>query len=603
MGSQIGGFLAGRSLMEIAWNRKSYLALGIAVGLVLALLYYAKTKPIYQSKAQVLVVKKNPTEMNLTEQRNISLEDYVATHQTLIRSPLILARAILHPDEDTAQREPAGKTETDSEPRNKERTGLSIADANRAEFPSKDELMDQILKSLAVTRNRASGGNTSNVIDLSFRWTNDEECPVILDAIIDEYKKFLVESYKNVSEDTKKLVENVHTTLTKDLKKQQDDYRKFREAAANADILVQRGKDGSNVNLERLSNIEAKRSALLVRQAEIKGYLTAIENGMNDKEGKREALLAMVTHWTSNLEGDTSRFNEHLTYKNALYPILQEEQKLLETRGEKHPEVVAIRKRIELARSFLSSPSAQFKTPDTKNTDDPVKMYHDYFLQQLKQIEVSESNLAKAFKEEFKKANAVSNFEFEDEKFRSDITITKKLIESIGKKIEDINLLKDLTGFDAKVIAEPGVGRKVHPNGIIIFPVFLLAGAFAGLGLAFVAEITDRSFHSVGEIRHRLGHAIAGQIPFLKASEETREIVASGKKPLAPVLISYHRPKSVEAESYRGVRTALYFNVHAKGHKVIQVTSPNSGDGKSTLSANLAISIAQSGKKVISTLR
>ena len=55
----------------------------------------------------------------------------------------------------------------------------------------------------------------------------------------------------------------------------------------------------------------------------------------------------------------------------------------------------------------------------------------------------------------------------------------------------------------------------------------------------------------------------------------------------------------MEAEAYRGVRTALYFSIHCKGHKVIQVTSPNSGDGKSTMAANLAISIAQSGKKVL----
>ena len=68
---------------------------------------------------------------------------------------------------------------------------------------------------------------------------------------------------------------------------------------------------------------------------------------------------------------------------------------------------------------------------------------------------------------------------------------------------------------------------------------------------------------------------------------------------LDPILYAHHHPKSVEAESYRGVRTALYFNVHGKGHKVVQVTSPNSGVGKSTMAANLAISIAQSKKKVL----
>src|SRR5262249_59589620 len=59
------------------------------------------------------------------------------------------------------------------------------------------------------------------------------------------------------------------------------------------------------------------------------------------------------------------------------------------------------------------------------------------------------------------------------------------------------------------------------------------------------------------------------------------------------------RPKSREAEAYRGVRTALYFASRTGGHKVIQVTSPDMGDGKTTLAANLAASIAQSEKQVI----
>jgi capsular exopolysaccharide synthesis family protein len=50
---------------------------------------------------------------------------------------------------------------------------------------------------------------------------------------------------------------------------------------------------------------------------------------------------------------------------------------------------------------------------------------------------------------------------------------------------------------------------------------------------------------------------------------------------------------------YRGVRTAVCFNTRSERHQLILVTSPTEGDGKSTLCANLAISIAQSGKRVL----
>src|SRR4051794_24505170 len=87
-------YLVGRGLLEIAWNRKSLVALGIVVGLVLGLLYYVQATPVYQSKAQVLVVKKRPDNITGMDTRHLAIEDYVATHQTLIKSPLIVERAI-----------------------------------------------------------------------------------------------------------------------------------------------------------------------------------------------------------------------------------------------------------------------------------------------------------------------------------------------------------------------------------------------------------------------------------------------------------------------------------------------------------------------------
>ena len=96
--------------------------------------------------------------------------------------------------------------------------------------------------------------------------------------------------------------------------------------------------------------------------------------------------------------------------------------------------------------------------------------------------------------------------------------------------------------------------------------------------------------------RRRLGLPILGHIPRIKVDEPVERPSAAG---IEASLVTYYRPTATEAEAYRGVRTQLYFSTKGRGHQVIQVTSPNPGDGKSTLAANLAISIAQSGKRVV----
>lgn len=68
---------------------------------------------------------------------------------------------------------------------------------------------------------------------------------------------------------------------------------------------------------------------------------------------------------------------------------------------------------------------------------------------------------------------------------------------------------------------------------------------------------------------------------------------------MQPELRAVFEPRGQIAEAYRAVRTSLYFSARGGGQSVIQVTSPNPGDGKSTLAGNLAVSVANSGKRVL----
>ena len=559
----------GRGLLAIAWNRKYLVGLGVVVGLIGGLMFYAQATPVYQSKAQVLVVKKRPDTFTGIDTRNLAIEDFVATHKTLIESPTIIEGAI-------------------------ERRSLASLES----FAGKPDLTELIQKSLTVARNRSAGTN-NNVLDLSFRTTDPSDSAVVLNAIIQNYKDYLDVTYRNISDDTLKLITQARDVLQQDLKKQDTAYRAFRHEAP---VLLSRNKDGASLTQERLSSIEAKRSALLVRKAEIQGYLQAIDRGLKTG-GTQESLLAMVSDWSTKIDGDAPRTSERLTLNSQMFPLLQEEQKLLETRGENHPEVKAMRQRIEIARNYLASPSAAWRQPTPAAIKDaakhPVETYRDYFAQQLNHVEVSAKLLSDLYKEEFTAAKALANYEVEDDKMRRDISLTEKLLDSIIKKLEDVNLVKNVGGYDAKTIASPALGKKVFPSASTIFLAALVLGGFLGFGLAYLAESMDKSFRNVDEIRTQLRLPVVGQIPFLKTLEDRAGKSPPEADPLAPILYSHHHPKSMEAESYRGVRTALYFNIHGKGHKVIQITSPNSGDGKSTMAANLAISIAQSGKKVL----
>ncbi|WP_020618758.1 CpsD/CapB family tyrosine-protein kinase [Paenibacillus daejeonensis] len=64
-------------------------------------------------------------------------------------------------------------------------------------------------------------------------------------------------------------------------------------------------------------------------------------------------------------------------------------------------------------------------------------------------------------------------------------------------------------------------------------------------------------------------------------------------------LIMDINPESAVAEAYRAIRTRIAFPTDGKELKVIMITSTKKGEGKSSTAANIAISIAQTGKKVV----
>src|SRR5262249_20396719 len=148
----------GPTLMQIAWQRKSLVILGILLGLVLGLLYYAQKQPIYQSISQMLIVKKTPTdtlELGANQNRIAYMEDYMSTQSVLVRSPEIIGRAAKKPN---------------------------LADLKSYPGERPENIVYLIRDNLQVLRdNRDSQtGQSNNILTLAFRAPEADECHEVL---------------------------------------------------------------------------------------------------------------------------------------------------------------------------------------------------------------------------------------------------------------------------------------------------------------------------------------------------------------------------------------------------------------------------------------
>jgi succinoglycan biosynthesis transport protein ExoP len=544
--------------LQLAWKHKGLVSLGVVIGGVLGALYYVQAKPVYQSGAQVLVIKKRPEALPMAgnDSRMPIVEDYLATHQVLIKSPLIVSEAVRE-----------GKL------------------GDLESFVGGQDATGKIIEALKITREIRENQPT-NILNITCRSPVSADCGIIVNAVIESYHKFLKSTYRNVSDDTARLITQARDILENKLSITDAEYRKFRLDHP----ILWKNKEGVSVVQDRLQGIEVKRSGLLVRQSEIEGRIALFKKALQEKRS-REELLAMVALSTGRLAAEAGKMP---TAEDPLTALILQEQTLQEDYGPDYPQLKSVRKRIALLRGQRDREGRSDDGPAA----DPVKAHLSLLEREAEDARIGAEGLAKLLKNEQEEAKKLVNYENLDDTYRTEISRNQQLFESISKRLTEVNLLKDFGGFECQSIAPAVNGWKVGPKAVPIFVVAAFLGLLLGFGMAYLTEISDQSFRTPEEIRRRLGLPLIGHIPFFKPKENAENAGQEGPQ-LNPILVAANRSKSREAEAYRVVRTSLFFSSRSGGHKVIQVTSPDVGDGKSTLAANLAVSIAQSGKAVV----
>jgi capsular exopolysaccharide synthesis family protein len=141
---------------------------------------------------------------------------------------------------------------------------------------------------------------------------------------------------------------------------------------------------------------------------------------------------------------------------------------------------------------------------------------------------------------------------------------------------------------------------KIRTTGAMGF----IIGIVLGLIFAFIVETFDTSLGAIEDVEETLGIKVLGVIPQAdvkdilenlkdKYTELNEQIIRK-----ALYLVSHFTPKTMIAESYRAIRTNLQFR-EADALKTIAITSTSPQEGKTQVSINLALSMAQAGQKTL----
>ncbi|MDO6462122.1 polysaccharide biosynthesis tyrosine autokinase [Granulosicoccaceae sp. 1_MG-2023] len=188
----------------------------------------------------------------------------------------------------------------------------------------------------------------------------------------------------------------------------------------------------------------------------------------------------------------------------------------------------------------------------------------------------------------------INKKKFELAALEREVEANRKLYDTFFNRIRETSETDGLEAANARVsdrAVPPSSAAK--PKKSLIVALAMITGLIGSVLLAFLREHMDDTIKGTDEIESRLNTPLLGIIPLVKAG-----ILARKRKiPLSPLTLE--DKKGTFSESIRTIRTSVCLDSMDHPHKRIVVTSSIPGEGKSTLSANLAHSLAQLESVVI----
>jgi capsular exopolysaccharide synthesis family protein len=560
--------------------------LSLITASALGCLYYLRAPRTYESTTEILISTKRLPGFNEEDEERPIYENTIETHALLIRSPLIIGQAVRDYDLDSLK---------------------TLAD--------EESQINAIIENLTVMIREEN----TTILGVSYTGSDPEDCQRVVLAIAGSYEKFLSDRTKTVGTETLTLIENATEMLKGDL---HDESEQFKEFQKRAPLLWKEGV-GVNMHHERQAAIEEARSQLMVQKEQLFAQIESIERAAVQGGRSFEAAYYKAIHelnpneedadWRSFRIAEYEDYAERHVVRSYLdslttyyINLLIREARMREEFGDAHQELTTVVRNKDLVNELLQQAIAKEQSPLNKNIEDIkdpelrkqeyVDIYVETMRAELESLDRQIERLNERYESEQSKANIIQTSLAEYEQLRGEKERTEKLYDAVVAQLDEINLLTEHGGDTMEIIANAELGVQVAPNLLRVLIASLFLGSFAGCGLAWFVDRAENTFRSLDEIRRTLGVPVVGHIPLIKRNQQVTSLAFPE---IAPIMCTIHQESSHLSEAFRGVRTSLYFSTSGQDHKVIQITSPVPGDGKSTIVANLAVAIAKSGKSVL----
>jgi capsular exopolysaccharide synthesis family protein len=568
----LGRALPQKNLFEIMLRSRWIILASIVLCLCAAYIHLKKSTPIFQSTSRIYVEPRGPKIMTDSEGIMAQSKNYLYTQSELIRSTPIMAEVINDPMIARLQTF-SGKSSGTS------RSGgadilfdqMKVKPAEPSDKPDDGVIDNRVLflkKNLSV-----SVGKKDDIIAVSFDSPYPKDAAQIVNAVVGAYIKYHASQKQDTASEVLKILYSEKERRDAELKANREAMLVFTREHG----VFSAASNDQNVVLQRLSKLSSALTDAQLETIRAKAqYNVVLSMGDDPQQIKRFAMEQANSGVQVFVEDVETQLRAEKRALEIEYKGMQEYCTA------DHPALQALQDKIQKITRQLEEEAQNF-----------AETYLEVARVKLDTARTREEELQVSYDAQEEAGRDLTVQAAEYHVLDSTLKRTEKLCEALDDRIREINVNVTEDGGKALNIniletARPAIS-PYKPDGRRMLAKALMLGLALGCGLAFLRDLLDSRLRSADEIAAVLNLPIVGIVPMMSSKLSVPE---RGQQ-------VYQDSKSHVAESFRTIRTALFFGLPKGKGQILLLTSPTPGDGKSSMASNLGIAMAQSGQTTL----
>jgi succinoglycan biosynthesis transport protein ExoP len=408
----------------------------------------------------------------------------------------------------------------------------------------------------------------TSIFDLQAIGSTAEYTQAYLNAVMQKYLDFKKGMREDQGHNVTTAISEQLISVEKDLRNGEDEMLEFQKQ--NNIGFIQEEGNSAAAYLVRLN----QQFASLKTEYDLLSLLDLDQNLDRTQKMKPDASAGTQPDDSGGMPfSDVGPEADYLKAKQALQLLKAEKDTLSRDLRPKHPKIIKLND--EIAKS-----------------ENLIKLYRQDTVEKLetrrKSIGKQMENLQSNIKEWENKALDLSQRLAQFNRVKGKVDRLKTLYDRLTNNLKEVNVSQSVDGGDQISIMEiAGPPMSVRPGLLKSLLIGLGCGALAGISILLLLDRIDDRMASFGEFQHQFSENVLGQIP----KEKTKGRVT---------LLQADDARHVFAESYRNIRSSIFFMPYEGPRpKTLLITSSVPNEGKSTISSNLAITLALSGARTL----